>query len=150
MQWTIWDYISMSAGLLYGIPIILYYFTGDTIQLKGLLGMMGTTALSEGIKKLVIKDANPRPSGALNCNLLCNDGNQSGRPGMPSSHSAQVAFFAGFYIQQTHSLPLQIILILYAATVMLSRYIKRCHTINQIVVGGILGTSLSYLVVRHL
>jgi membrane-associated phospholipid phosphatase len=150
MRWTIWDYVSISAGLLYGIPVILYYFTSDIIQLKALIGMVGTVAISETLKKFVIKDANPRPQGASNCNLLCNDGNQSGRPGMPSSHSAQVAFFAGFYIQQTNNWPLKIILVVYAVTVMLSRYIKRCHTINQIVVGGILGVCLSYLVVRHL
>jgi membrane-associated phospholipid phosphatase len=150
MQWTIWDYVSMSAGLLYGIPIILYYFTGDSIQLKGLIGMVGTTAISEVLKRLVIKDSNPRPQGASNCNLLCNDGNQSGRPGMPSSHSAQVAFFTGFYIQQTDSWSLKIVLVVYAAAVMFSRYIKRCHTINQIVGGGLLGVYLSYLAVRHL
>jgi membrane-associated phospholipid phosphatase len=150
MEWTVWDYISMSAGILYGIPLILYYFTGDIAQLKGLAGMIGTTALSEGIKKLVIKDANPRPQGALNCNLLCNDGNQSGRPGMPSSHSAQVAFFAGFYIQQTQSTLLQVILVVYATGVMISRYVKRCHTVSQILVGATLGMCLSYLVVRHL
>lgn len=150
MVWTVWDYVSMSAGLLYGIPLVLYYFTGDVRQLKGLAGMVGTTALSEGIKKLIIKDANPRPQGALNCNLLCNDGNQSGRPGMPSSHSAQVAFFAGFYLQTIDNGIVKILLIVYAATVMLSRYLKRCHTINQIVIGAALGLLLSYLVVRHL
>ena len=150
MMWTVWDYISMSAGLLYGIPLVLYYFTGDATQLKALVGMIGTTALSEGIKKFIIKDANPRPQGALNCNLLCNDGNQSGRPGMPSSHSAQVAFFTGFYIQIIDNRFIKILLIVYAAAVMLSRYLKRCHTINQIVVGATFGLILSYLVVRHL
>lgn len=147
---TFWDAVSMSAGLLYSIPLVLYYITGDIIQFKGFIGMIGTTAISEGLKRIFIKDASPRPNGALNCNLLCNDGNQSGRPGMPSSHSAQVAFFAGFYIQQTHNLVLKIGLVLYAITMMLSRYLKRCHTINQIVVGGVLGVCLSYLVVRHL
>jgi hypothetical protein len=90
MSWTIWDYVSISAGLLYGIPIILYYFEDDSIHIKALIGMVGTVTLSESLKRLVIKDANPRPQGASNCNLLCNDGNQSGRPGMPSSHSAQI------------------------------------------------------------
>jgi membrane-associated phospholipid phosphatase len=150
MGWTVWDYISMSAGLLYGIPLVLYYFTGDLLQVKGLVGMVGTVVLSEGIKKIVIKDANPRPQGALNCNLLCNDGNQSGRPGMPSSHSAQVAFFTGFYIQTIDSGFIKILLVIYAAAVMLSRHLKRCHTINQIVVGALFGLSLSYLAVRHL
>ena len=69
---------------------------------------------------------------------------------MPSSHSAEVVFFSAFYIQQTNNIIIKICLVVYAGLVMLSRYIKRCHTINQIVAGALLGLSLSWIVVRQL
>jgi membrane-associated phospholipid phosphatase len=140
----------MSVISLYIIPFLLYIFTGNYIHLKAFLGIIGTTIISETIKYFFIGEASPRPQGAKDCNLMCNDGNQSGKPGMPSSHSASTAFFSGFYIQQTDNKIIKGLLIIYTGLVMLSRYMKSCHTINQIVVGAILGASLSWLVVRHL
>lgn len=150
MKWTIWDYISVSVIFLYIIPLIIYFNTNDIIHIKALLGLIGTTTISESIKRVIIKDNSPRPDGASNCNLLCNDGIQSGKPGMPSSHSAQVAFFTGFYIQYTQNIYVRIILIGYMIIVMFSRYIKYCHTFGQIIIGGIIGGFISYLMVRHL
>lgn len=144
------DIISISSGLLYIIPFILYLISNNYIHIQALLGTISATFLSEGLKYFLIKDKSPRPKGAKDCNLLCNDGNQEGRPGMPSSHSATVAFFSGFYFQHTENIIIRYLLIIYAGLVMLSRHIKRCHTFNQIVVGGILGLSLSWIVVRKL
>ena len=140
----------MSVGLVYIIPLILYVLTGNWIHGKALIGVTGTTIISEFIKYFFIGKSSPRPTGAKNCNFLCNDGNQSGQPGMPSSHSAEVAFFSGYYYQQTTSPVLQGALIAFAAAIMISRYIKRCHTINQIGIGTLLGLGLSFIVVRQL
>jgi membrane-associated phospholipid phosphatase len=143
------DLISSSVIILYIIPLILYGTTYDNIHIKGLLGLLGTTGISEFIKYNFIKDKSKRPEGAKNCNLLADDGNQEGKPGMPSSHSAQVVFFSSFYYQFTKNIYIRILLIIYAIFVMLSRYLKRCHNILQIVTGGSLGLFLSYIV-RHL
>ncbi len=143
------DIISSSVILLYIIPLILYGKTHNDIHIKGFLGLFGTTAISEFIKYFLIKDKSQRPNGAKNCNLFADDGNQEGRPGMPSSHSAQVAFFSSFYYQNTNNIYIRILLIFYAISVMVSRYLKRCHNILQIVSGSILGLFLSYIV-RHL
>jgi diacylglycerol kinase (ATP) len=142
--------LSMSVGLLYIIPLILYIYSKNFIHIKGFLGIIGTTIISETLKYSIFKDISYRPKGASNCNLLCNDGNQSGQPGMPSSHSAEAVFFSGFYYQLTDNIFIRIILLIYAFGVMISRYLKRCHTINQIGVGAILGVSLSWITVRHL
>lgn len=143
--------ISMSTGLLYVIPVILYYVTGNIIHFKAFLGVTGTTIISETIKYFFIGKASPRPQGARDCNMLCNDGNQSGRPGMPSSHSASVVFFYGFYAQQPFTNPvISNILLGYALLVMLSRYIKLCHSLSQIIVGATLGLGLSWFAVRQL
>jgi membrane-associated phospholipid phosphatase len=144
------DLISASVGLLYIIPLILYIFTKNYIHIKAFIGVGATTIISETLKRSIIKTTSRRPKGANNCNLMCNDGNQSGQPGMPSSHSANVAFILGFYFQQTNNILVLLILIIYAMAVMASRYLKRCHTINQIVAGAGLGLSLSWIVVRHL
>jgi membrane-associated phospholipid phosphatase len=144
------DTLSNSVILLYIIPFFLYIITGNYIHFKAFLGTAGTTIISESIKYFIVGSASPRPQGAKNCNFLCNDGNQSGRPGMPSGHSSEVAFFSGFYYQQTTNPIIRASLIIYAGLVMLSRYVKKCHTINQIVVGALLGTGLSWIAVRHL
>jgi len=145
-----WDTLSASIGLVFIIPIILFYITGNNIHLKGFLGVTGTTIISESIKYFLIGNASPRPIGAKNCNLLCNDGNQSGKPGMPSSHSASATFFLGFYFQQTENNLIRGCLIIYTALIMISRYLKQCHTISQIGTGALLGLFLSMIVVRHL
>ena len=143
------DIVSMSAGLLYVIPFALFYITGNNIHFRAFLGVAATTLISETLKYNVFNKISTRPQGATNCNALCNDGNQSGRPGMPSSHSAQVAFFTSFYFQQTENVAIRCVLILYLVGVMASRYIKRCHTLGQIVGGGVLGFILSLFAVRQ-
>jgi len=142
------DLISMSVGILYFIPLIFYIITKNPVHLKAFVGAGSTTIISETLKKLIGK-ISPRPYGAKNCNLQCDDGNQSGQPGMPSSHSATVAFFSAFYFQETNNIFVKAALIGYAGLVMTSRYVKRCHSIPQIVGGTILGVSLSFIV-RHL
>lgn len=144
------DAISMSVGLLVIIPLILYAYTGNSVHIKALFGLLGTTGLSEGLKYNIIRNWSPRPKGARNCNLFCNDGNQQGRPGMPSSHSAEVAFFASFYSQYTTNNYLRAGLFLYAVLVMLSRYTKRCHSLSQITVGTLIGLVMSWTAIHIL
>jgi membrane-associated phospholipid phosphatase len=138
----------MSVLLLYIIPVILYLITNNIIHFKAFLGVIGTTFISETLKYFFIGKLSPRPEGAKDCNLLCNDGNQSGRPGMPSSHLAEAAFILGFYYQQYDNRYIRLGLVIYTALVMLSRYLKKCHTINQVFVGAFLGLLLSWLSVK--
>ena len=142
------DCITMLVLLVYIIPFVLYFYTFNIIDLKAFLGGYGTIILSESLKYFFIGKASPRPEGATNCNLWCNDGNQSGQPGMPSGHSANVSFFAGYYWQQTNNIIIRSLLVMYAGIIMLSRYLKKCHTINQIIAGTIFGLSSSVLVNR--
>jgi membrane-associated phospholipid phosphatase len=147
---NILNLISMSVALLYVIPPVLYAITKNVIHIKAFLGLIGTTVISETLKYFFIGQLSPRPEGAKDCNLLCNDGNQAGRPGMPSSHSAEAAFILGFYYQQYDNRYIRLILVIYTALVMLSRYLKKCHTINQVFAGAFLGLLLSWLSVRLL
>jgi membrane-associated phospholipid phosphatase len=138
----------MLVLLVYIIPFVLYFYTFNIVHVKAFLGAYGTLLLSESLKHFVIKKESPRPEGAENCNLWCNDGNQSGQPGMPSGHSTDVSFFAGYYWQHTDNIIIRSLLVIYAFIIMLSRYLKKCHTINQIIAGGLFGLSSSILVNR--
>ena len=135
--------ISFSVVFLYLVPIVLTIYTQHVQHLLGLVGLYGTTLLSEFLKHYVIQDKSPRPRGATDCNLLCSDGNQEGRPGMPSSHSAEVVFFASYYWDLIPRPLWRIALVVYAMAVMVSRYVKRCHTWGQIGVGALLGGMIS-------
>jgi membrane-associated phospholipid phosphatase len=144
------DIVSLSAALLYVVPVVRYILIQHTEELHPLFGLFFTMIVNESIKHYIIGTRSPRPVGATNCNLWANDGKQGGRPGMPSGHSAQVSFFVGYYAQKTASLPLRFLLFLYGIAVMVSRYTKQCHTLSQILSGSALGFTISYLMVRHL
>ena len=139
---------SMSVLLGYIILPILFVITKNMIHIKAFIGLVGISIISETIKYNLIGDLSPRPFGATDCNLLCNDGNQAGKPGMPSSHSAEVAFILGYYSQITDNKYIRLSLLFYAAAVMLSRYLKNCHSIPQIMVGTVLGLFISWVVVK--
>ncbi len=138
-EMNIWDLVSVSTGLYYLVPLILYLVTKHSKHIIVLFGLAGTLLSSEFIKRFIIGTRSPRPPGAYNCNMLCDDGNQSGKPGMPSSHSAVTAFFVFYYFRETDSLIIRCILILILGLVAAARYLKRCHTIYQIGVGILYG-----------
>jgi membrane-associated phospholipid phosphatase len=140
------DLISMSVGVIYLTPFVLYWMTGQNIHLKAWLGLMATLGVSHMLKVDVVKQASPRLKGARDCDLMCMDGNQEGKPGMPSGHSSAAAFFSAFYYQQTTNPWIKAALVLYVMIMMVSRYLKRCHSVSQIAVGGLIGLLMNYLV----
>ena len=140
------DIISLSVLLVYIIPAILYVNTHNIRDLFAIIGITGSVAASEGIKYFVIKERSTRPIGAIDCNLWCTDGIQEGRPGMPSGHSLMATFFAGYYFNETDDILIKIGLVIFAVAVMISRYTKRCHSIEQIVAGSLLGLGMSQVV----
>jgi membrane-associated phospholipid phosphatase len=139
------DFLSSSIIIVYIIPIILYGVTHQPYHKIAFVGTLATNAISECIKHFLIREASPRPQGAMNCNIMCTNGNQEGKPGMPSSHAATIAFFTIYYIRHTSNFYLRALLISYAILVMMSRYHKRCHTVPQIIVGALLGGSMGIL-----
>jgi len=139
------DFISIIAGSVYIIPLILYYVTQNSYNFDIFLGTTGTTIISELIKKYLIGRASQRPDGAKNCDMLCMDGNQSGYPGMPSSHASTVTFFAVMYWYKTDSYIIRSLLIIFILSVLIARFVKHCHTINQLIGGVLLGLILSII-----
>ena len=142
------DIISISVILVYIIPAIMYYYAGNIRDIIAIIGAFATVTISEGIKYGIIGRANPRPKGAYDCNLFCTDGLQEGRPGMPSGHSALVGFFVGYYWNETTNKWVKIGLVIFAALVMYSRYMKNCHSIEQIIIGDLFGIGMSMITKR--
>jgi len=139
------DFISSSILIVYIIPVILYGITHQPYHIIAFMGTLATNVISEIIKHIFIKDISPRPQGATNCDIMCTNGNQEGKPGMPSSHTATIAFFTIYYLRHTDHFYLHVILIGYAALIMISRYHKRCHTVPQIMMGALFGGSMGIL-----
>jgi acid phosphatase family membrane protein YuiD len=139
------DLLSTSLSVVYIIPILCYGYTLHFQHLFIWIGIILTTCISEFIKYTVIGNQSLRPIGARDCNMFCTDGPCEHEPGMPSSHSATVVYFACSYIAYLTYAQYPLItigLVVYAFLVMLSRYLKRCHTIYQIGAGAILGVVL--------
>jgi membrane-associated phospholipid phosphatase len=139
------DIVSMSVLLVYIIPAGLYLYTKNTREIVALVGVLGTGLISEGIKYGIVKEYSVRPKGAHGCDMWCLHEYEEGKPGMPSGHSSMATFFAGYYFNESDSW-IQFALILFAISVMISRYTKRCHSIPQIVAGGLFGLAMSQLV----
>ena len=136
---NLWNVLSVSACLLYVIPVVGFLSTGALVHVRGILGLGWTLCVGEFIKHYLIGMHIPRPAAATDCNLWCNNGPCGGEPGMPSTHSAQVVFFSTFYGAHTEHLWIRWGLAVYALLVMVSRYQKHCHTLPQLAAGAAWG-----------
>jgi membrane-associated phospholipid phosphatase len=135
--------ISISTLVVYILPTVLYIITKKSYHLTAFVGLIAVSAINEHIKHKWVGYDSPRPQGAFDCDLLCSNGNQEGNPGMPSGHTSTAVFFAVFYWRYTTNPTIHFILISYAILVALSRYMKRCHTIPQIMMGALLGFGMN-------
>jgi len=98
-----------------------------------------------------------RPSGAKGCDVFtyCPSKSSSSQVGMPSGHS-QIAWAVCMYVlleiwyekdyaddkEKAYYVILSVVLILLSGAVSYSRVIMECHTIQQIIVGGLFGIVL--------
>ncbi len=120
-------------------------------SLYPLFGMIFTVMSSEFIKLNIIKNYSPRPQNAKNCNLFCNDGDQSNKPGMPSSHMALTSYAVAYFINKYElSKYIKFALFFYVISMALARYFKYCHTIGQIIVGTLYGSFFGILSALYL
>lgn len=141
---SVWDRLSVSVIGLYAISLFLLLWTYDLSHAKALLGLYVTKTLSEALKHVCKGHTCPRPDGAMDCNTFCTNGDQSGQPGMPSTHAAFVMFFFAYYAPVLIA-PLRILMALYAVAVIYARYAKKCHSAIQLISGGALGSAMAFL-----
>ena len=135
---TTWDIISLTLIPLILSPIYFWYSTQNTYHLIGFAGIM-ITSLSVEVLKQTLFSNQYRPSKAKGCDLFCLHETDEDKPGMPSGHAATVAFYGTFYNIQN---PLYLIYVILMA---ISRYMKNCHSIPQIIAGLLFGASMGLL-----
>tara|TARA_Y100001970_G_scaffold290880_1_gene426092 strand:- start:1829 stop:2356 length:528 start_codon:yes stop_codon:yes gene_type:complete len=100
-----------------------------------------------GKKEIPILGKGERPQEAKDCGCIANNKKPTSY-GMPSGHSHTAAFFSVYSILVINSHPisegiktsLAIILTALAFWIMYSRTIFKCHTVQQVLMGGILGS----------
>lgn len=94
--------------------------------------------------KFTILGYGTRPKGAKNCGIL-SDGKLSKSYGMPSGHSQDAMYFATFQFLNTTNIYYKIFVIFIGLWVMFSRVKLGCHTYQQVIIGGIIGSVIAFL-----
>ena len=165
--------ISMThiRGMARGYPyifIILALIFGSVYQLSSVFYLIIIILISSLInskvtkpvifalcKQLNVKNIALRPKGAKNCGAFIDEYTPnllSNTYGMPSGHSLESMIISVFLIMYVHtyhknSLNKTILIIalgLVGISICISRVILGCHTIPQIIIGGVLGSIIGY------
>jgi membrane-associated phospholipid phosphatase len=80
-----------------------------------------------------------RPAGACGCGALGDGGPAAGKQGFPSGHTAQIASFFALGALLTRSWAVAAAGAPVVVAVAWARCHKRCHTLLQVAVGGLVG-----------
>lgn len=91
-----------------------------------------------------------RPDNAMNCGLFKNN-KKSTTYGMPSGHSQHAMAFPTFILLNKLTNNIHIILLFYLIgfVVMYSRVYFKCHTVQQVLLGGIVGCLNAYVITKY-
>ena len=104
-----------------------------------------------GDKKYPIMGSGARPKGARNCGVWADNKNvQPKTYGMPSGHSNCALLFSTYKIMEliemnSNNTLLYLVYGLLALIIPYSRLYFKCHTIQQAIAGGIVGSITGYL-----
>jgi membrane-associated phospholipid phosphatase len=142
---TLANLISLSALF---VPVAGAVWTGSWALL---IGLIGANAAVAGLKRLIGGSGVwGRPAGARGCGALCDGGAVGGEPGFPSGHMTTVTMFVTvmwLWISEWWVLAAGGV---WATAVAWSRWVKRCHSVLQIVGGTAFGVGCGVLFVRFL
>ena len=91
-----------------------------------------------------------RPDNAINCGLFKNN-KESTTYGMPSGHSQHAMAFPTFILLNKLTTNLNVIILFYLIgfAVMYSRIHYGCHTLQQVIIGGIVGCLNAYVMTKY-
>lgn len=120
-------------------------------------------SLSNGLIKYIVKwqfgkkvpflGNGERPEGAENCGVFTNTGKAT-TYGMPSGHSQIAAFYSCYSILYLNDIPIDNdnmkyifsgIFVVLALWIMYSRVYLKCHTYQQVIIGGALGMIFAFI-----
>ena len=139
---SIADIISLSVLLVYIIPSVFLIYSGNTLYLIILSGLIVNQAMNHLMKSILGIRYNfcKRPKGAKDCDLFNKGGDAKLIPGFPSGHVSLVSCFVtmmllffGFNVY------FALIGLVWVLMMMWSRIQRNCHTLLQTLAGAISG-----------
>ena len=144
------DCLSMLATVYSVTPVLVYLVYPNSQHIRWILATLAAPLAAEVIKRgmNVLGMLNytwvQRPLAARDCDTWNRNGPQGGAPGFPSGHTATAAaFWVGAGILTNSSLVFFMGLVA-TAVMAAARLQKRCHTVLQVIGGGVLGAGISY------
>lgn len=148
---SIWDLLSMTVLIThpYALYEFLVFLKSDmliglsVVQMFEKFGKYMTKSLYDPIFK--------RPDAANNCNLLNSGGKCGHLCGFPSGHTSSITFFMNALMFRNHSeitLETFVKYNILPFLVGVSRYMKSCHNMIQIVCGYLLALVISLMLYR--
>ena len=137
------DTISISILIVYLFPAYMFILYKHIWWLLFLLGLISANIVVESVKGVLVEYS--RPLGAKGCDLFCVGGDVGGQPAFPSGHMTATTMFVGvMWLHYGHTYIL-LAGIPWILAMGWSRWIKRCHTWQQVVGGIFTGTVFSYI-----
>jgi len=140
------DYISILPLVFILVSFHNFIINFDLKELRFLVWMISTSLLVELIKRIKypknLHKLTNRPEGCFNTDFLSRNGPQpNNTPGFPSGHMALTTLFCYKKILELDDTNFygKIYYCIITLLMGISRYYKKCHTIFQILVGGIVG-----------
>ena len=134
------------AGLLF-VPLIIAFYLKRTGPALITLEMLFVTFTVELLKPLF---DSPRPPEARACDMFCTGPAVGGKPGFPSGHMATTAVFATSIALLFPTPPVITGAVALVTAMGWSRYVKKCHTLTQILGGTLYGFTIAILFKRFL
>ena len=136
------DTVSISILIVYLFPAYMFILYKHIWWLWFLVAVVSANILVEGVKGLLPYG---RPAGAKGCDLFCIGGDVGGEPAFPSGHMTATTMFVGvMWLHYGHTYIL-VAGIPWILAMGWSRWVKRCHTWQQVVGGIFTGAVFSYI-----
>lgn len=137
----------ISIGIIFRIVIFIYFGVATLV-----VGLFNEYILKPIFKNYVCGVTGARPIGARGCDVFSCDRSSDDSFGMPSGHALVAIFFATFWSlylghhngwRLEHNLSGFIYLWIISLLVVVSRVWFGCHTVQQVIIGGIIGATLA-------
>ena len=139
------DFLSLTGVATITLPLI-----GAITSLKNTTRYMTVSVVLFGViigsklLKQIIKD--PRPAGAMNCNIQNSGGSAKGEYGMPSEHMAVSSYMilSTLFIS-TKNPVIWSLGITWLSAIGWARYAKHCHSLAQVIGGTVYGSGVALI-----
>lgn len=135
--------ISSAAGII--VPLILWAWTKQTRYGWLAVAVVGTAFGVEWFKRVVVFSGpwSRRPIGASDCDTFCISGPVGGAPGFPSGHMTTATLLVTGLWFLTQSSVVLWIGVPWIVAMAWARWVKRCHSVVQIVGGMVTGFAVA-------